>query len=319
MNTTQLHGYRISKELTTNNAGFCRWGFCEREGRKYFLKEFLSPVYPLENGELSEKTLARKRRICEEFYAEKKEYYDILSDCRTGNNILIQDFFRYGSKYYAVTEKVEADGSDPDLISNLSWDKQETLLRAILFSLSKVHNAKLVHADIKADNILLKKTKDGFYTAKIIDFDSGFIVGRQPANVQGDFTYLAPETFLAMRGDAVELTDKIDIFALGILFHQYLSGKLPEIGSEYRYIHEAVLDGGEIQLSNTISSEIRFVLGKMLSRDPEQRPTAAGVLLYLSRKDSREDSDEVSDVPEKEEKEQRKSGHSGFYIPEDLD
>ena len=48
-----LHGYHILAEFSTENAGLSRWTFCEKGGRTFFIKEFLSPVYPVHQGELS--------------------------------------------------------------------------------------------------------------------------------------------------------------------------------------------------------------------------------------------------------------------------
>lgn len=277
----EINGYRILGELSARNAGFCQWGFCEKDGREYFIKEFLAPVYPEDQGDLSPKVIARKRKLCENFFAARQAFYDVLRSCRSGNIILVEDFFRWGSKYYAVSDKVETEGTDPGLIAQLPEEKKETLLRAILYSMAKLHRAGIVHADIKPDNILLKRTVDGFYTAKIIDFDAGFLRGQAPEEVQGDFLYLAPEGYLKMNGEPVELTEKIDIFALGILFHRYWTGILPTLRFDYRYAFEAVLDGSEVQLSESIPAGLRGILGRMLDRDPARRPSAEEILTTL--------------------------------------
>ena len=309
-----IKGYKLLGELSAQNAGFCQWGFCEKGGREYFIKEFLTPVYPSDNKDLSAKIIERKRKVCDDFYATKKEFYDVLSCCRTGNNILIQEFFRSGSKYYIVTDKVLADGTDPTIISKLTREKKETLIRSILFSIAKLHDAGIVHADIKPDNILLKKTNGGFYTAKIIDFDSGFLVEKTPSEVQGDFIYLAPEVYLKMNEEDVDLNEKLDIFALGILFHQYWTGELPKIGADYRYAFEAVLDGSEVQLNNSIPLELRKTISRMLSTEPASRPSAREILELFSAKDVKP-TPPITDPPPVS----RVKISSGFYVPSDLD
>lgn len=281
----EIRGYKLLEELSTQNAGTCQWAFCEREGRGYFIKRFKEITYPTDESKLSEKLIERRRRICEEFYSEKKAFYDALSCCRTGNNVIIQDFFRSGSKYYAITDRVYADGTDPKIISELTQERKETLIRSILYSISILHKAGVVHADIKPDNVLLKRTEEGFYTAKIIDFDAGFLVGKEPSELQGDQVYLAPETSLVMHGEAVELNEKIDIFALGILFHEYWVGERPQIGCDYSYVHEAVLDGSEVQLSDAIPPWLRINISRMLSKDPDARPDAEEILQSFRAKD----------------------------------
>lgn len=272
------NGYTIIGELSNKNAGFCQWGFCKRDGREFFIKEFKDPVYPIDSKELSPKAIERKQRIGDAFFAAKKEFYDTLGKCRTGNNILVHDFFLSGSKYYIVTDRVYSSETEPSIIAALSREKKETFIRALLYSVARFHDVGIVHSDLKPDNILLKETVDGYYTPKIIDFDAGFLLSKGPVEIQGDAVYFAPESFLKLRGQDISLSTKIDVFALGILIHQYWTGELPKIGKEYSSVYEAVLDRSEVQLSNTIPTKLRDNISRMLSLDPDDRPSTDEVL-----------------------------------------
>ena len=314
----EINGYKLLGKLTTQNAGFCQWGFCEKSGREYFIKEFLSPSFPLDNSGLSSKIIERKRKICDSFYAQKKELYDTLNKCRTGNNIIIQFFFRNGSRYYIVTDRVDSDGTDPTIISKLSNKKKEVFLRSLLYSVAKLHECGIIHADLKPDNILLKKTTNGYYTGKIIDFDASFLVGKEPEEIQVDSVYLAPEVKLRMNGEQIQPTEKLDIFSLGILFHQYWTGNLPKIDSKYDDIFEAVLDGNNPQLSHEIPTDLRLIISKMLSADPQLRPTANDILDIFKAQDAHpKPASEPPVTPGK--KEPAHDEPDGFFIPKDLD
>ncbi|HAL88711.1 MAG TPA: serine/threonine protein kinase, partial [Clostridiales bacterium] len=238
-----VNGYQIRKPFSSENAGFCRWAIGEKHGRAYFIKEFLSPKYPADDCGLSEKTIAKKRAECEKFYNRKAKLYQAIQQCRTGNVVIIQDFFREGSKYYAVTEQVKAENLSLSQIAALPENKKMTLIRAILYSFSVLHSKAIVHSDVKPDNILVKRTENNFYTGKIIDFDASFLETEVPEEIAGDQVYLAPETRRRMMEEPVSVTTKADIFALGILFHQYWCGELPGCPKEYDYLFEAVLDG----------------------------------------------------------------------------
>lgn len=273
-----IKGYTLLGELSAQNAGFCQWGFCRKSDREYFIKELLTPVYPTGTEKISPDLLTRKRQLCDNFYNEKKNFYNVLNCCRTGNIVQIVEFFRFGSKYYIVTDKVFSDGTDPQIIACLSNEEKLVFLRALLYSVARFHHAGIIHADLKPDNILLKKTEKGCYTAKIIDFDAGFLKEKTPTEVQGDFLYLSPEAYLKMSEEPVELTEKLDIFALGILLYQYWTGKLPSLGSDYRYVFEAVLDGSEVHLADSIPLNLRTLISRMLSKDPASRPDADEIL-----------------------------------------
>ena len=275
-----VNGYEIEGDFSTENAGLSRWAFCRKGGRKYFIKEFLSPVYP-DGGKLSPQIVARKKKVCDDFFAEKSLFYKTLERCRTGNNVIIQDFFREGSHFYIVTDIINTISTKPQFVAQLNVEQKLTVIRAILYSVASLHSAGIVHADLKADNVLIKQTQDGFYTAKIIDFDAGFFVHKIPPEVQGDFVYMAPETFLRIQGTEVSMTEKIDIFALGILFHQYWTGELPGFKKEYQYAFEAVLDQSELRVSYRVPDPLRSVLRQMLERVPKNRISATDALKML--------------------------------------
>ncbi len=277
-----INGYQIQKPFSSENAGFCRWAIGEKYGRAYFIKEFLSPKYPADDCGLSEKTIAKKRAECEKFYDRKAKLYQAIQQCRTGNVVVIQDFFREGSKYYAVTEQVKAENLSLSQIAALPENKKMTMIRAILYSFSVLHSKAIVHSDVKPDNILVKRTENDFYTGKIIDFDASFLETEVPAEIAGDQVYLAPETRRRMMEEPVSVTTKADIFALGILFHQYWCGKLPGCPKEYDYLFEAVLDGAEVTISEKLPESLREQIRRMLLANPEERPDAEQVLQALS-------------------------------------
>jgi len=295
-----INNYEIIGELHNDKSGYAKWGFAKKNGNEYFIKEFLSPIYPIDEEELSQELLERRRNICNDFSRKKKEFYLALNKCITGNIVTIIDFFRFKSKYYIVTEKVISESLSIDEISRLNDEQKLLIIKVVLHCVSVLHEHHIVHGDIKPDNILLKKTKKGMYTAKIIDFDSGFLESCAPSEdeeLQGDMVYLAPEAFLYMIGEGKKLTGKIDIFALGVLFHQYFCGSVPEYKNEYDYLFEAVLNDAEIKIGKEVPESVIPILRSMLDKDPDKRPEAKEILAYL-QKGSLPSDDEAVNITE---------------------
>ena len=109
-------------------------------------------------------------------------------------------------------------------------------------------------------------------------------VGQQPDSeeIQGDLPYLAPETCRYMFGEDVVLTEKVDVFSAGLLFHVYLTGALPTVDPDYDYVHEALLEGGNVFLSPKLKKPYETLIRSMIAVDPADRPDMRDVLQALS-------------------------------------
>ncbi len=275
-----INGYELLSELKNDNSGYAKWGFAKKDKKTYFIKEFLTPIYPLDGTVLSKEQIMRKRAICDEFESKKRAFYNVLNECSTGNIVTISDFFRYENKYYITTEKIDAAPLQPNDVASMELEQKLLITKIILHCVNSLHKHNIVHGDIKPDNILFKKTNSGIYTAKLVDFDSSFLISDalKDEELQGDMVYLAPESFLLMAENEMILTAKIDVFALGILFHQYFSGELPGFDkSQYDYVFEAVLDEHPLTISECVPSFFRDTISQMLNIHPARRPTVTDI------------------------------------------
>lgn len=80
-----------------------------------------------------------------------------------------------------------------------------------------------------------------------------------------------------------ELSCKLDVFSLGILFHLYLAGSLPEFDHEkFESIFETVLEGGAITISDKIPEELADMLRRMLICEPKNRISSQEVYEILN-------------------------------------
>ena len=278
-----IRGYLLKNGMTTANAGMCQWGFAHKEGHEYFIKEFLSPKYPLDEGKLGAELTKKMRSSADAFYEKKCVFYNALAKCRSGNNVVVLEFFRHGAKYYAVTDKVSGSMLSVAEVAALSDEKKYILTKAILYSVASLHTEGIVHSDLRPENILIKKTQNGCCTAKIIDFDAGFIETDAPDRIEGSQNYFSPEAVQKTNGDDVAVTTKADVWALGLLLHQYWCGKMPAFSEKYHYASEAVLNGDSLKMDGTIPLVMQTLIGEMLCGDYRSRPTAEEAWKFLCK------------------------------------
>jgi len=133
-----------------------------------------------------------------------------------------------------------AEGDDLATMLNEAPMRPERVLhltRQMLEGLYHAHEAGLIHRDFKPENVIIEKDDHGAEIPRIVDFgiailrdggDSAGANGRLTTNglVLGTPHYMAPEQAVA---DPID--HRIDLFALGIVVYEMLSGKLPFDGT----------------------------------------------------------------------------------------
>jgi serine/threonine protein kinase len=278
-----INGYRILEDFRVVGAGLSKWTFAAKDGREYFIKEFLSPTWPDEHAPGSAQTKMRKRRRCAAFERHHRRIMEALAAVSGlgGNLIVTLDFFRWGAKYYKVTEKVEVAGLEPAAVASLPFQDQLVLLKTVAHSLRILHDRGIVHGDLKPGNVLIKRTELG-YTTKLIDFDNAYLAGEPPPpeEIVGTMNYYAPELvgYIQEAGTAAsELTQKADIFALGLIYAEYLTGALPPFdAATHQYAGVAARAGEILRLPPTsLPAPVVELVDRMLLADPAARPTIA--------------------------------------------
>ena len=267
-----IGAYEPLTPLQTAGSGSARWCIARRGTRRFFLKEFLSPVYPAENTNavLREKQMARCRR----FEEKKRRLYSAMS-CVIGDTLVpVTDFFRFGLHYYAISEEIpEPRLTGESSVETLSREEKREILLSLALCLQRLHLQGIVHADLKPEHVLLRKGTLG-YEARLIDLDSGFLTEDPPApggETERDPVYLAPEAFLRMTGEAADIGPAIDTFAFGAILHRLWTGALPETDAPYLY--EAALEQRPIQISAQLPPAYGQAVRRMLDAEPSHRPS----------------------------------------------
>ncbi|MFD3675627.1 protein kinase [Streptomyces sp. NPDC058613] len=284
----EIAGYRVASEPTNANGGKCMWAFAEKDGNQYFLKRFLEPKRPREGSTASAASRRIRLEVCQEFEDRHRDIMKRLRpDARGGGNlVLATDFFHEGSTYYKVTERI--DTSSVEKPQTLEPRQKAVLLKTLALSLQLLHDIDVVHGDLKPLNVLIQK-RDGvtFYSAKLIDFDDSYLSGRPPGrqDVAGDSLYGAPEWRRYVQEDEKvqpeHLTTAVDVFALGLMTHYYLTGSLPGHNERYGSPADAVNGGEPLLLDPRLSDSMQGLIRAMTAPDPRTRPRMATYLKAL--------------------------------------
>ena len=158
----------------------------------------------------------------------------------------------------------------------------------IVAALSHAHRLGIVHRDLKPDNVLLCEDEDEGEQAKVVDFGiakilqgpdgkSGLVKTDANTNL-GTALYMAPERFGGAPGDP-----RMDVYSLGLLLHELVTGLLP-FAARYEdretptvLLHKRLTaDVPPLSLGREISVQLSTLHADLLQRDPQRRPAHAG-------------------------------------------
>jgi len=285
-----INGYEILENFTLAG-GQSKVSTARKKGEVYFIKEFLEPKYPLDDSPGSPARKAKRRKKCLAFEKSQKEINKRISEkCSFGGNLVFAvAFFRSGTTYYKINEKIDISSVTIEDISKLPLSSRLLVMKTVTHSLKILHSLNVVHGDIKPDNVLIKEKGGGRFVSKLIDFDNSYFSGNPPdigAGLVGDQIYYSPELgnfILEESDDKSKLTTKSDVFALGLLFHQYLTGDFPSFDEKkYQYPWETVIDGSGLTLKiDGVNESLAKLVASMLQLDFVKRPRLEDVFSSL--------------------------------------
>jgi serine/threonine protein kinase/HEAT repeat protein len=161
-------------------------------------------------------------------------------------------------------------------------------------ALLAAHKSGIVHRDLKPENVMLvvDPVREGHERVKVLDFGIAKVGqgGAPPPEINlesGEFAtavgttmgtpkYMAPEQY----GGAAKVDGKADVFALGVMLYEMISGQVPFAKTSLAAFAEDPKSLSEAQPRVT-PALARFV-HRMLSPKPERRPTMAEVIVELT-------------------------------------
>src|SRR5262249_53017069 len=155
-----------------------------------------------------------------------------------------------------------------------TWRQIVELLLGVADGLAVVHEAGILHRDIKSANILV--TRSGY--AKLADFglakptrtersmDSSVTTRTVPGMVLGTIAYMSPEQAAGKSIDA-----RSDIFSLGVVLYELLASRRPFEGRTDVELLQTIIDGTPPPLGREIPQALRTIVERALEKDPADR------------------------------------------------
>ncbi len=176
----------------------------------------------------------------------------------------------YNDQVIIASEYV-SDGSLEDWLrkhNNIapSVETATEMILGILSGLEHLHSRQIIHRDLKPANLLLQGE-----TPRLADFGISRILKStsQSATVAGTPVYMAPEAFDGKRNE------QTDIWSVGVIFYQLLSGQLPFPYTDMTSLIGSIMTKNPDPLPPVVPQQIRQIIAKSLNKDPSQRYRSA--------------------------------------------
>jgi len=207
---TIFDGYRIIREVHASSRSHIYLAIDSETNTQVIIK---TPSVDLRSD-----TAYLERFLMEEWIARRINSAHVLKPCMQT---------RKRNFLYIVTEFIDGQTLTQWMIDNPEPDVETVrgIVEQIAKGLRAFHRMEMLHQDIRPNNIMIDSTG----TVKIIDFGSTRVAGimeitssLEQNNILGTAQYSAPEYYLGESGSV-----RSDIFSLGVITYQMLSGKLP--------------------------------------------------------------------------------------------
>ena len=266
--------YKVVRLLGTGGMGEVYWAEDTKLRRKVALK-------------LLPQLFTRDEQRVDRFQQEARA----ASTLNHPNILTIHDVGEADGYHYIATEFIEGE-TLRQVMSSRRLSLSEALDVAIqaVSGLTAAHQAGIVHRDIKPENVMIRP--DGL--VKLLDFglakltevrtsetlaDASTLakVETSPGVVMGTVSYMSPEQ---ARGQLVDA--RTDIFSLGVVLYEMISGRVPFSGETASDVIAAILQNEPPQLARyepEAPAELQWIVSKALRKDRDERYQTAKELL----------------------------------------
>lgn len=207
--------YKVIQEIGRGGMGSVYLGTDEVLNRQVAIKELKTDENKKNDAEVYSTLVRRFKREAQ-----------ILAQLSHKNIVAVYDIIEKNQDQYIIMEYLHGKTLEDILEEEkvISLEKSLDFVSNICLALDYIHKKNIVHRDIKPSNIMI--LEDG--TAKVTDFgvtrDLNSATMTNDGSLVGTIAYASPEQ------DSKDLDGRSDIFSLGIVFYEIVTGQKPFIG-----------------------------------------------------------------------------------------
>ncbi len=166
-----------------------------------------------------------------------------------------------------IMEHFQAGDLSGQISKGISTSQAINYLRQLIFGLEAVHSKNIIHRDIKPRNILLRKNN----TLAISDFGIARVMGKSygltlHGMILGSPYYMSPEQI----NNAPEIDHRTDLYSLGAVFYEMLTGEKPFRGDSLMKIFYSHLNEPIPELP-VLLQEYQPIINRLLAKQPKDR------------------------------------------------
>ncbi|WP_132445488.1 serine/threonine-protein kinase [Pseudomonas aeruginosa] len=195
------------------------------------------------------------------------------------NTVTIHDIGNVGSCYYMAMEYLPNGTLKDRIQQGLDPEQGLAYVRQVAAALGYAHSQGLVHRDVKPANILFRA--DG--TAVLSDFGIAKSIEDNTQFTQVGFAVGTPSYMSPEQARGQEIDGRADLYALGVVLYEILTGKLPYNGKDSLSTALAHLTEPLPELPIE-QGRYQDILRQLLAKDPAERfPTAGALIAALDR------------------------------------
>ncbi|HEX8564045.1 MAG TPA: protein kinase [Pyrinomonadaceae bacterium] len=219
--------------------------------------------------------LARQTSIVERFRSEAV----LLAKLNHPNIATLYSLLRQGDELFMVLEFIRGETLEQLLHRRgaLPEDDAIPIFCQALDGINHAHELGIVHRDVKPGNMIL--TANGIL--KVLDFGIARLLGTsrktKSGNIIGTLEYMSPEQVRGLETDA-----RSDIYGLGIMLYEILTGRLPfESENEFLLMKAQTEEMPALprSINPNISETVETAIMKALAKNPDERFQSAGEFL----------------------------------------